>query len=131
MRALQPRRLSWAASAIAAFAMTLVIAIGVSGRGARAQTIPTDPQGGCPVAAGTFAQWFETGVPALNGVVKPADSVAFPGVPNCDFYSWSKQMFLWLTSPAPSRYGGGSRIFNSPVFFDVSPPDANNVRTFS
>ncbi|HEX9365529.1 MAG TPA: hypothetical protein VF921_02820, partial [Vicinamibacterales bacterium] len=75
--------------------------------------------------------WFESGVPALNGVVKPADSVAFPAVPNCDFYSWSRQMFLWLTSPAPARYGGGSRIFNSPTFFDVSPPDANNVRTFS
>ncbi len=131
MRAHKPTGLSWAVSAIGAFAMTLIVAIGVSSLGARAQTIPADPQGGCPVAPATFATWFETGTPAANGVVKPADSVNFPAVPNCDFYAWSKQMFLWLTSPAPSRYGGGSRIFNSPTFFDVSPPDASNMRTLS
>ena len=40
-------------------------------------------------------------------------------------------MFLWLTSPAPPTYGGGGRIFDSPVFYDVSPPDPNdnNQRT--
>lgn len=38
-------------------------------------------------------------------------------------------MFLWLTSPAPSIYGGGDHIFNSQVFYDVSPPDANGNRT--
>ncbi|HEY0760807.1 MAG TPA: hypothetical protein VGD61_00410 [Pyrinomonadaceae bacterium] len=39
-------------------------------------------------------------------------------------------MFLWLTSPTPSSYGGGGRpIFDSPVFYDVSPPVAG-VRTF-
>ncbi|MFL6307661.1 MAG: hypothetical protein ACJ72H_29360 [Candidatus Sulfotelmatobacter sp.] len=95
------------------------------------QSIPNDPQGGCPVAANTFAGWFETGTPAANGIVKPADSVNFPNLPNCSFYEWSKQMFLWLTSPAPSRYGGGTRIFNSPTFYDVSPPDANGFRTLS
>jgi hypothetical protein len=109
----------------------LAMVVGPLGRTVRAQSIPADTQGGCPVPAATFATWFESGVPALDGVVKPADSVNFPGVPNCDFYSWSQQMFLWLTSPAPSRYGGGSRIFNSPTFFDVSPPDANGVRSFS
>jgi hypothetical protein len=107
------------------------IAVGPLGWTVRAQTIPTDTQGGCPVAAATFNSWFETGVPAQDGVVKPADSVNFPDIPNCSFYEWSKQMFLWLTSPAPSRYGGGTRIFNSPTFYDVSPPDANNQRTFS
>jgi hypothetical protein len=122
--------LSWPVSVISATAMTLVIAI-TSGGGAGAQVIPTDTQGGCPVTAAKFASWFETGVPAANGVVKPADSVNFPDIPNCTFYDWSKQMYLWLTSPAPSKYGGGSRIFNSPTFFDVSPPDANGQRTFS
>jgi mono/diheme cytochrome c family protein len=40
-------------------------------------------------------------------------------------------MFLWLTSPAPATYGGGGgRIFNSPAFYDVSPPDANGNRTY-
>lgn len=37
-------------------------------------------------------------------------------------------MFLWLTSPAPSIYGGGGIILDSPTFYDVSPP-VNNVRT--
>src|SRR5258705_6902687 len=104
MRALQSKRPSWVISVIAASAMSLVIAIGASGRGVRAQTIPNDAQGGCPVTAAKFAGWFETGTPTLNGVVKPADSVTFPGVPNCDFYDWSKQMFLWATSPAPAKY---------------------------
>jgi hypothetical protein len=39
-------------------------------------------------------------------------------------------MFLWLTSPAPPAYGGGAHIFDSPAFFDVSPPDASGNRTF-
>jgi hypothetical protein len=32
-------------------------------------------------------------------------------------------------SPAPGKYGGGGRIFNSPAFYDVSPLDANGERT--
>ena len=41
-------------------------------------------------------------------------------------------MFLWITSPAPPTYcGGGSRVFDSSAFFDVSPPDPNTgQRTF-
>jgi hypothetical protein len=67
----------------------------------------------------------------LNGVVEPADSVAFSSSGNCGFYQWSEQMFLWMTSPAPARYGGGgARIFDSPTFYDVSPPDASGKRTF-
>jgi hypothetical protein len=65
----------------------------------------------------------------LNGVVLPADSFAFSPNSLCSFYKWSEQMFLWLTSPAPSRYGKGSHVFDSPVFYAVSPPDANNQRT--
>lgn len=38
-------------------------------------------------------------------------------------------MFLWVTSPAPSEYGGGARVFDSPVFFDLSPPDASGNQT--
>jgi hypothetical protein len=62
--------------------------------------------------------------------VNPANSVTFPNVPNCSFYQWSKQMFLWLTSPAPATYGGGGgRIFDSPTFYDVSPLNASGQRT--
>jgi hypothetical protein len=64
--------------------------------------------------------------------VNPANSVTFQNsANNCIFYQWSEQMFLWLTSPAPASYGGGGgRIFDSPTFFDVSPPDASGNRTF-
>ena len=80
------------------------------------------------VPAALFASWFVSGTPTQDGVVKPADSVGFSNdvnLKNVDFYRWSEQMFLWLTSPAP----GGGRIFSSPPFFDVSPPDASGNRT--
>jgi hypothetical protein len=96
-----------------------------------AQSLPSDAQATCTVTAPVFASWFESGSVTLNGVVKPADSVNFPNQPNCSFHQWSEQMFLWLTSPAPAKYGGGGgRIFNSPAFYDVSPPDANGDRTY-
>ncbi|HTQ79426.1 MAG TPA: hypothetical protein VMM92_05480, partial [Thermoanaerobaculia bacterium] len=61
---------------------------------------------------------------------KPANSVTTPTTPNCSFYLWSEQMFLWLTSPAPATYGGGGgRIFDSPAFYDVSPLDSMGQRT--
>ncbi|HET7437126.1 MAG TPA: hypothetical protein VFN10_20625 [Thermoanaerobaculia bacterium] len=93
---------------------------------ANAKQTCIDTTGGAPA----FATWFESGTVTKNGVVKPADSVNFPDSPNCSFYQWSEQMYLWLTSPSPSRYGGGGRIFNSPAFFDVSAPDASGNRTF-
>jgi hypothetical protein len=96
-----------------------------------AQIIPNNARSNCPVAPATFNSWFEKGAPSLDGVVKPANSVTFPSIPNCSFYEWSKQMFLWLTSPAPDTYGGGGgRIFDSPAFYDVSPEDSNHQRTF-
>jgi hypothetical protein len=72
------------------------------------------------VSTSTFDTWFESGTPTLNGVVNPADSVSFPATPNCSFYQWSKQMFLWLTSPAPAVYGSGGFIFDSPAFYDYA-----------
>src|SRR5437868_15382651 len=101
----------------------MVVAMLWAGTMARAQSMPTDPQSSCKVTPALFATWFESPPAAANGVVNPANSVTFPNSPNCSFYQWSKQMFLWLTSPAPSRYGGCARIFDSPTFFDVSPPD--------
>ena len=97
---------------------------------APAQPIPTNPQPTATVPPAVFASWFQSGTPTANGVVKAADSVAFPDTPNVSFYQWSWQMFLWLNSPAPKTYGGGDRIFDSPSFFDVSPPDAMGGRTF-
>jgi len=94
-----------------------------------AQAIPSDPQPTCTVTSQQFASWFQSGFVTLNGVVTPADSLDFVDVPNCNFYQWAFQMFLWLTSPAPATYcGGGAHVFDSPAFFDVSP-DVNKQRT--
>jgi len=99
-----------------------------------AQTIPSDPAVGCSasVSAPIVNSWFKSGTASVNGVVDPANSVTFPDTPNCSFYAWAYQMFLWLTSPAPPIYGGGGgRIFRSSAFFDVSPLDSNGQRTMT
>jgi hypothetical protein len=105
----------------------LVVSLAVSCGGP--VSLPPDPQDFCPLPAATFATWFQSGSVTLNGVVNPANSLNNLS-PDCGFYEWSEQMFLWLTSPAPSAYGGGAHIFDSPTFYDVSPPDANGDRTF-
>jgi hypothetical protein len=98
---------------------------------ARAQTIPTNASGGCPVPAATFNGWFNSGSPSVNGLVNPANSLAFSPTSLCSFYQWSEQMFLWLLSPAPEVYGGGAHIFDSPTFYDVSPLNSSNLRTLT
>ncbi|MFZ6654635.1 hypothetical protein [Undibacterium sp. TJN19] len=98
----------------------------------QAQTvIPQDAKPLCAVSPQTFSGWFGGNV-TLNGAVNPANSVTFPNTGDCSFYQWSEQMFLWLTSPAPSSYGGSnSLVFNSPVFFNVSGKNAQNQRTYT
>ncbi len=111
-----------------------VLAAISTGSSAGAQAVPTDPQAACPIAPATFAAMFASGTVTLNGVVNPADSTVNL-TPNCPFFVWSEQMFLWMTSPAPRSYGGGGgRIMFSPAFYTVSPaaqsgPD-NGRRTF-
>jgi hypothetical protein len=90
-------------------------------------TLPT-VQPSCTVSPSQFAGWFASDTVTLNGVVNPAASDAFSNNPNCDFYKWSEQMFLWVTSPAPAIYGAGSHVFDSDVFFDVTP-EVNGTRT--
>lgn len=99
---------------------------------ANAQTVlPNDVIPSCTVSAVEFNQWFESGSVAVNGGVFPADGLAFSPNSLCSFDKWAQQMFLWVTSPVPPRYGSGSHVFDSPVFFAVSPPDPNNknIRT--
>lgn len=91
--------------------------------------LPHDALATCTVSQAEFNTWFADGRVTLDGVVNPANSVTFPSNVNCDFYKWSEQMFLWLTSPAPAQYGGTGRIFDSPVFYDVSPA-INGERVF-
>jgi hypothetical protein len=94
--------------------------------------LPTDAGTACATSltAAEFNSWFDSGSVSLGGAVKPANSVLFPDVPNCSFYKWSEQMFLWLTSPAPPRYGSGGLVMNTSAFFDVSLPDASGRRHF-
>jgi len=96
--------------------------------GCQSSPVPTDAQDACPLDSATFNGWFQSGTASANGVVNPANSLNTL-VPDCGFYQWSQQMFMWLTSPAPSVYGGGAHIFDSPAFYDVSPPDASGNRT--
>ena len=96
-----------------------------------AQTLPADAARACTVKSEDFARFFESGTVTANGIVLPADSLNFPDQPNCSFYEWSWHMFLWLTSPAPFNYGGGGRVFNSGVFFDVSPLSSNGKRSLT
>ena len=89
------------------------------------QTVPQDASPKCPVDQGAFDKWFQSGKPSVNGLVNPADSVGFTESSVCNFYAWAKQMFLWLTSES-----GGSRVFDSSAFYDVSPPDSSHQRKF-
>lgn len=102
-----------------------------------AQTLPST-QLTCPASTQPgnvgpnipFADWFTGGVPsALNALVSPADSVSFPNSTtnaNADFYRWSYRMFLWLTSPSPSTYGGTGLVMSSPEFYNLSPNAAGD-----
>lgn len=88
-------------------------------------TLPPDPAKTCTVSKGTIKTWFVDGKITARGAVNPADSVGFPLTNTiCDFYKWSSQMFLWLNSPA----GNGQWVFDSPMFYDVSP-ESNGKRT--
>ncbi|HEX4954498.1 MAG TPA: hypothetical protein VF017_13990 [Thermoanaerobaculia bacterium] len=115
---------------LVAAAATLVAVVGCS---LTQQALPPDAGSSCATSLtpAEFNTWFESGAVSLNGAVRPANSVLFPDTPNCSFYKWSEQMFLWLTSPAPPRYGGGGGlVMNTPAFFDVSLPDASGQRHF-
>jgi hypothetical protein len=87
--------------------------------------LPTDASPTCTVPSATFNTWFVKTPITANGAVNPANSVTFPNTPNCSFYQWAMQDFLWLTSPTTSLYGGNGLILDSPAFFDVSPPSGS------
>jgi hypothetical protein len=86
---------------------------------ADAQVLPPNPDPTCVVPPSDFNKWFASGTPSLNGLVNPADSLNLDTSNNCNFYKWSVQMFLWLTSPASGIYQGG-RVFDTQVFYQLN-----------
>jgi hypothetical protein len=124
--------------------LVVVVAASFNSRSVPAVT-PSPVSGGCPVTAAEFNSWFNSGSVTLNGIVKPFKSIAFlepnESPPDCNFLKWSEQTFLWLTSLVPPKRRTDApitplsnlitdRIFDSPAFYDVSPPDAEGNRTF-
>ncbi len=101
-------------------ALAAGLAIGC-GQNAGAQVLPSfpPPDPTCVVPANEFSSWFAPGRPGLNQPVQPANSITFQPANNCNFYKWSAQMFLWLTSPATGVYGG-HHVFDSQVFYQLN-----------
>jgi hypothetical protein len=85
--------------------------------------LPKDAQDLCPLTKEEFDTWFTSGKAKENGFVMPANSVTFVSDnTNCNFYKWSEQMFLWITSqPLRSAFGEFNTILESPVFYTVEP----------
>lgn len=90
-----------------------------------ASNLPQDVLPSCVVDSTTFTSWFELGKVTENGAVNAANSVTFGHQNNCDFYKWSEQMFLWITSPSKVP---GKTVFESPVFYTVSTEFGANER---
>jgi hypothetical protein len=89
--------------------------------------LPQDVKESCVVSQTEFDSWFASGKVSENGLVKPANSVSFPHNNNCDFYKWSEQMFLWISSPASGKFGSGGTVMESPEFYTVTP-ESNKQR---
>jgi hypothetical protein len=61
----------------------------------RADRRTNDAFPSCALTPDEFKTWFNDGNVTKDGLVKPADSVAFNPITACSFYKWSEQMFLW------------------------------------
>jgi len=84
--------------------------------------LPPNVLASCTVSQDTFNHWFGNDTATNGGFVKPANSVTFQHQNNCQFYQWSEQMFLWLTSPSKDK---SSTVLEGPLFYNVSPDSAN------
>ncbi|QAU23172.1 hypothetical protein EO087_03505 [Dyella sp. M7H15-1] len=99
---------------------TVVLALAPTGFVSAQTVVPSNAQPLCAVSPATFASWFVSGKPSLNGPVNPANSIQFPNQNDCNFYNWGAQMFLWLTSQASGPYGSSGFVFDSPIFYNIS-----------
>ncbi|MEQ9347158.1 MAG: hypothetical protein RIG26_12005 [Thalassospira sp.] len=94
--------------------------------------LPSDAFNSCPLDKAEMQNWFAGKEITLNGKVMPANSTLFPEQnTNCDFFKWSAQMFLWLTSPAKLKSTGDmTYVFDADGFYDISPENDKGVRSF-
>lgn len=94
--------------------------------------LPTGSVDSCPLSKTEMQGWFADNTITANGKVQPANSPQFPlDNTNCDFFKWSAQMFLWLTSPALLKDSSAmTYVFDADGFYDISPEDANQTRRF-
>ena len=82
--------------------------------------LPTDVK---KIADLKLNNWFANGKVSLNGQVMAANSVDFNNGTNIDFYKWSEQMFLWITSPEDNTI-----VLETPEFYTVSPPYSSSEK---
>lgn len=91
--------------------------------------LPQDVKQSCTLSQEEFNSWFNSGAAGENGSVMPVNSVTFVHNNNCNFYQWSMQMFLWITSPnSSSQHTTGNTVMETPVFYTVSPEDSTQQR---
>src|SRR5258708_522544 len=89
-----------------------------------ATVLPANVKSTCAFSSAEFNSIFESGSCSNNRGRPPPTTSLFTPNSLCSFYKWSVQMFLWLSSPVPSGAGSGIHVFDSPLFFSVSPLDA-------
>lgn len=82
--------------------------------------LPTDVLQSCTVSSSDFSSWFTSKTVSKDGAVMPANSVTATHNNNCDFYKWSEQMFLWITSPNTSGSYNSGTVMESDSFYTVS-----------
>lgn len=107
-----------------------LVGLGMAGTASAQMQLPSNPsKTDCYLPESEWKQWIN-GETDGKWTFKPANSVGFPPLENtkCDFYKWSSQMFLWMMSSAGGYGGSGSFVFDSKVFFDVSPADKSGER---
>jgi hypothetical protein len=89
-------------------------------------TLPGDVKKTCPDK--NFDHWLDD----AGGADSPPTPLLFdlkdPKNLNCEFYKIAERMFLWITSPAKDHGEGKYYVFDTPLFYEVSPPDRQNER---
>ena len=102
---------------ISTLLITAVIFYGCNKKSSlEASYLPVDVFQKHTLTKANFDLWFMNKKATENGVVLPANSLTSKFDNNFDFYKWSEQMFLWITSNSK-----GKTVMESPTFYTVSP----------